>query len=255
MAETIDKTALFEYVLRLADNALIISHRLQEWCAHAPELEEDIALANIGLDHLGQARALYAHAGEIEGKGRDEDDLAFLREEREYHNVLLAEQPNGDFAQTMVRQFLFDAYNLLFMEALVQSKDEELAAIAAKAVKEVRYHLRHSSRWVVRLGDGTDESHKRASHALDALWMYTGEMFDMDDVDAAMVAAGVGVDKAALKAGWDETVSAVLKEATLPRPEDGWMATGGLIGRHTEHMGYILADLQYMQRAYPGMEW
>ena len=255
MAQTMEKTALFEYVLRLADNALILSHRLQEWCAHAPELEEDIALANIGLDHLGQARALYTYAGQIEGKGRDEDDLAFLREERDYKNLLLVEQPNGDFAQTMLRQFLFDAYNLLFMEALTRSKDEELAAIAGKAVKEVRYHLRHSSAWVVRLGDGTDESHKRMIDAIDALWMYTGEMFEMDEVDTAMSEAGVGVDKAALRDKWNKIVSDVFDEATLPRPEDGWMATGGRAGRHTEYMGYILTELQYMQRTYPNMEW
>jgi ring-1,2-phenylacetyl-CoA epoxidase subunit PaaC len=259
MAQSQDKsagtTALFEYVIRLADNALIISHRLQEWCAHAPELEEDIALANIGLDHLGQARALYAYAGKVEGKGRGEDDLAFLREERDYHNVLLAEQPNGDFGQTMMRQFLFDAFNLCFMEALTASKDEELAAIAAKSVKEVRYHLRHSANWVIRLGDGTEESHKRMVDAIDALWMYTGELFEMDDVDQAMLDAGIGVDKTALKAAWDARVAEVFAEATLEKPEDGWMASGGREGRHTEHMGYILTELQYMQRAYPGMEW
>lgn len=247
--------ALFEYVMRLADNALIISHRLQEWCAHAPELEEDIALANIGLDHLGQARALFSYAGEIEDKGRDEDDLAFLREERDYHNVLLVEQPNGDFAQTIMRQFLFDAFNLCFMEALTASKDEDLAAIAAKSVKEVRYHLRHSTSWVIRLGDGTEESHDRMVDAIDALWMYTGELFEMDAVDKVMLDAGIGVDKAALKDGWDARVATVFAEATLDKPEDGWMASGGREGRHTEHMGFILAELQYMQRTYPGMEW
>lgn len=255
MASTTDKAALFEYVLRLADNALIISHRLQEWCAHAPEIEEDMALANIGLDHLGQARALYTYAGEIEGKGRSEDDLAFVREEREYHNVLLVEQPNGDFGQTMMRQFLFDAFNLPFMEALTASKDEQLAAIAAKSVKEVRYHLRHAANWVIRLGDGTEESHRRMADAVDALWMYTGELFEMDNVDNKMLDAGIGVDKAALKAGWDVRVSDVFAEATLEKPEDGWMATGGREGRHTEHMGFILTELQYMQRAYPNMEW
>lgn len=255
MAQNTDTSALFEYILRIADNALIVSHRLQEWCAHAPELEEDIALANIALDHLGQARALYGHAGAIEGKGRGEDALAFLREERDYRNVLLVEQPNEDFGHSLLRQFLFDAYNLPFMEALAQSADGELAAIAAKAVKEVRYHLRHSSQWVIRLGDGTEESHKRMLTAVDALWMYTGELFEMDAVDEAMVKAGIGVDKALLKPRFDETVAAVFEDATLPRPEDGWMATGGRKGRHTEHMGFILTELQYMQRTYPGMEW
>lgn len=250
-----DQDALFQYVVRLGDDALILSHRLSEWCSRAPELEEDLALANIALDLLGQARALYSYAAEIEGKGRSEDDIAFLREEREYRNLLLLEQPNEDFAYAMARQFLFDGMSLPFFEALSASKDETLAGIAQKAVKEVRYHLRHASEWVVRLGDGTDESQQRMQTALDDLWIYTGELFAMDDLDRRMVEAGIGVDLTELKAGWDATVDEVLAEATLNRPADGWMQSGGRMGRHSENMGYILAELQYMQRTYPGMTW
>jgi ring-1,2-phenylacetyl-CoA epoxidase subunit PaaC len=252
---TLDKTDLVAYAIRLGDDALILSHRLAEWCAHAPELEEDIALMNIGLDLVGQARTLYTYAGEVEGKGRDEDDIAFLRLEHEYQNALLVEQPNDDFAYAMARQFLFSAFSLLFYEALTQSKDETLAALAAKAVKEVRYHLKHSADWVIRLGDGTEESHQRMQAAVNALWPYTGELFVTDDLTRRLMDAGIAVDVAALKPQWDETVAEVLAEATLIRPQEGWMASGGRQGRHTEYMGYILAELQYMQRTYPNMKW
>ncbi len=250
-----DQATLFTYLLRLADDQLILGQRLAEWCGHAPTLEEDLALANLGLDHLGQARALYSYAGAVEGKGRDEDQLAFLRYERDYVNALLLEQPNGDFAQTIVRQFLYSAFMTSYWRALADSRDETLAGIAGKAVKEVDYHFRHSAEWMIRLGDGTEESHRRTAEALDNLWPFTGELFEMDDTAQALAAAGVGVDAAALKADWDKTVAEVLAEATLPVPEGRAMQSGGRAGRHSEHLGHILTELQYMQRAYPGMTW
>jgi len=247
--------ARFEYLLRLGDTSLVLGHRLSEWCGHGPAVEEDMALTNIALDLIGQARLLLTHAGEVEGAGRSEDDLAYLRDVLDYRNLLLVERPNGDFAVTIARQFLFDAFHVDLMKRLTESTDERLAAIAAKSLKEVTYHLRHSSEWVIRLGDGTDESHARMQAAIDDLWMYTGEMFAMDEVDEAMVAAGVGVDLAALKPGWDRRVDEVLEEATLTRPDDAWMHTGGKAGRHTEHLGYLLAEMQFLQRAYPGATW
>lgn len=250
-----DRDALVQYLIRLGDDALILSHRLAEWCAKAPELEEDLALTNIALDLIGQTRSLFTYAGELEGKGRSEDHIAFLREERDYRNVLLVEQPNEDFAHAMARQFLFDAMSLPFFEALSQSKDEVLAGIAQKAEKEVRYHLRHAAEWVIRLGDGTEESHERMQAAIDDLWPYTGELFVMDEIDRRMVELGIGVDLTSLWAAWERTVADVLAEATLERPADGWMQSGGRDGRHSEYMGYILAELQYMQRAYPNMTW
>lgn len=250
-----DKLMLVDYAIRLGDDALILSHRLAEWTANAPELEEDIALTNIALDLVGQARMLYTYAGEIEGKGRDEDKIAFLREERDYRNLLLLEQPNEDFAHAIARQFLFDAVNLPFYEALTQSADETLRGVAEKAVKEVRYHLSHSAKWIVRLGDGTEESHRRMQDAIDALWMYTGEMFTMDAIDRRMIELGIGVDLESLRPAFNAAVDTVLTEATLTRPADGWMASGGRAGRHSEYMGFILTELQYMQRAYPDMTW
>lgn len=247
--------AKFKYLLRLADDQLILGQRLGEWCGHAPTLEEDLALANIGLDLLGQARALFTYAGEVEGKGRGEDDLAFLRSERDYYNALLVEQPNGDFAVTIVRQFFHAAFMTPFWSAMTDSSDETLAAIAAKSLKEVEYHLRHCSEWIIRLGDGTEESHERTRDALDELWGYVSELFEMDEVAEEMLAAGIGVDAAALKAEWDATVDAVLTRASLNRPEDSWTQTGGRKGLHSEHMGHILSELQYMQRSYPGLSW
>jgi ring-1,2-phenylacetyl-CoA epoxidase subunit PaaC len=248
-------TPLFDYALRLADDALLLGHRLSEWCGRAPTLEEDMALANIGLDLIGQARSLYAYAGEVEGAGRDEDRLAYLREDREYRNLLLVELPNGDFAQTIVRQLLYSAFMVPFWERLEGSKDQTLAAIAAKSVKEARYHLRHAAEWVIRLGDGTDESRGRTVAALGELWLWTGELFEQDAAERALVEAGVAVDRAALKPAWDATVDRVLAEATLARPQDGWMQTGGRRGVHTEHLGYILAELQHLQRSHPGAVW
>lgn len=250
-----DKDMLFDYAIRLADDQLILGQRLGEWCGHAPTLEEDLALSNIALDLLGQARLLYSYAGEVEGKGRDEDRLAFLRHEREYVNALLVEQPNGDFAATIARQLFHAAFMVPFWTAMTRSTDGTLAAIAAKAVKEVEYHRRHGAEWLIRLGDGTQESKARATEALEALWIYTGELFEMDETARALTDAGIGVDTATLKAEWDWTIDAVLAEATLTRPADGWMQTGGRSGRHTEHFGHILSELQYMQRAYPGLSW
>ncbi|WP_282605261.1 1,2-phenylacetyl-CoA epoxidase subunit PaaC [Pelagibius sp. Alg239-R121] len=247
--------AKFKYVLRLADDQLILGQRLGEWCGHAPTLEEDLALANIGLDLLGQARSLFTYAGEVEGEGRSEDDLAFLRQERDYFNALLMEQPNGDFAVTIVRQLFHAAFMVPFWSAMTGSSDKTLAAVAAKSLKEVEYHLRHCSEWIIRLGDGTEESHVRTQAALDELWGYASELFEMDEVADEMLVTGVGVDAAALKDDWDATVDAVLARATLNRPEDSWSQTGGRSGQHSEHMGHILSDLQYMQRTYPGLSW
>jgi ring-1,2-phenylacetyl-CoA epoxidase subunit PaaC len=246
---------LFDYGLRLADDALILGHRLSEWCGHAPLLEEELALANIGLDLIGNARALYDYAGRIEGKGRDQDALAYLRDALQYRNLLLIEQPNGDFATTIARQFLYSAHAAPFWHAMTGSRDPTLAALAGSAKDEAAYHLRHAGHWLIRLGDGTDESHRRAQAALDGLWPFTGEMFEADATVAALVAPGIAADPALVRAGWDRTVAAVLAEATLARPADGWMQSGGRHGRHSEHLGYVLAELQFLQRAYPGAQW
>lgn len=246
---------LLHYTLRLADNALVLGHRLSEWIGHAPVLEEELALGNMGLDLIGQARSLYGYAGEIEGKGRDEDALAYLRDAVSYRNILLVEQPNGDFAATMMRQLMYAAFAHPFMAALARSQDATLAAIAAKAEKEMAYHVRHSAEWVIRLGDGTEESRARAQAAVDELWPFAGEMFETDGVERELIAAGIAADPMPLKAEWERTMTRVLDEALLARPRDGWMQTGGRAGRHTEHLGHLLADLQYMQRTYPGATW
>lgn len=246
----------FAYVLRHADDNLILAQRLAEWISHGPELEEDIALGNIALDHLGVARALLTHAGNVEGADRDEDDLAFLRSEREFTNVLLVEQPNGDFAHTMARQLFFDAYQLVLWEAIAAgSTDATLAGIAAKALKEARYHARHSSTWVVRMGDGTEESHERMQAAVGALWRFTGELFTPDAVDVAMEAEGIGVNLTRLRAAWMTQVGSVLSEATLEMPADSYQRGGGRTGFHTEHLGHLLGEMQWMQRTYPGLAW
>ncbi len=247
--------ALSTYVLRLADNALILAQRLGEWVGHAPELEEEMALANFALDHVGQARMWFSLAADIEGKGRSEDDLAFLRDSIDFHNVLLVEQPNGDFGQTIARQFLFDSFYQYQLEALSRSKEPRLAEIAAKALKENRYHLRHTRQWLVRLGDGTQESHRRMQAAVDDLWRFTGELFSSDAIDEWAAAAGIGPDPATLVSQWDSYVNEAFAEATLVRPDSGWMASGGKDGRHTEHHGHMLADMQFLQRAYPGAQW
>ena len=248
--------ALFKYTLRIGDNDLILGHRLAEWCSYGPTLEEDLALTNIALDLTGEAQALLQYAGEVEGKGRLADDLAYKRPERQFYNSIITELPKGDFGYSIVRQFLFDAYELPFYQMLTKSKDETLSAIAHKAVKEVKYHLRHSANWVVRLGDGTEESHNRVQKAVNDLWEYTGELFEMDEVDELMLKEGIGVDLALVKAEWDDTVNRVLSEATLTRPEDGWMQTGAKReGIHSEYLGYILAEMQYLPRAYPDAQW
>jgi ring-1,2-phenylacetyl-CoA epoxidase subunit PaaC len=247
--------ALFEPVLRLADDALILGHRLGAWCGRAPTLEEELALANIALDLLGQARALYACAGEVEGKGRDEDRLAYGREAGEYRNLLLVELPNGDFAFTILRQLLHAALMAPFWERLQASRDGTLAAIAAKAAKEARYHVRHAAEWVIRLGDGTAESRRRTEAALDELWPWTGELFEQDAAEQALARAGIMADRAALKPLWDATLDRVLAEATLARPPDGWMQTGGRRGVHTEHLDHVLAELQHLQRVHPDAAW
>jgi ring-1,2-phenylacetyl-CoA epoxidase subunit PaaC len=248
-------TRLFDYVLGLADDALILGHRLSEWCGHAPLLEEELALANIGLDLIGQAQRLYDYAGAVEGAGRDQDALAYRRDAPQYRNLLLVEQPNGDFARTIVRQFLYAAYAASFWRGMTESTDSVLASIAATAKDEAAYHLRHVGGWLARLGDGTAESHRRAQTALDALWPYTGEMFEADEAVTALAAAGIVADPAPVRAEWDKTVAAAIAEATLQRPLDGWMQSGGRRGRHSEHLGYILAELQFLQRAYPGASW
>jgi ring-1,2-phenylacetyl-CoA epoxidase subunit PaaC len=249
------ETPLVVYVLRRADDALILGHRLSEWCGHAPVLEEDMALANMGLDLLGQARELYSYAAKVEGQGNDEDKFAYLRDVRQYRNLLLLEQPNGDFARTMVRQFFYAGFADLYWRAMMKSSDPTLAAIAAKSEKEMAYHLRHSCEWVVRLGDGTEESHLRAQAAIDDLWAYTGEMFSADDSERALVDAGIAVDAAALRAPWLKTMTDIVSEATLALPNSNWMQNGGRSGRHSEHLGHLLSELQSMPRTFPGATW
>jgi ring-1,2-phenylacetyl-CoA epoxidase subunit PaaC len=242
--------------LRLGDDCLVLSHRLAQWSAKAPQIEEDIALTNLGLDLLGQARALLTRAGDIEGSGRDEDDLAYLREEHEFRCCLLVEQPNADdFALTMVRQLLFAAYQLALLEALTGSIDTEVAGIAAKGVKEVRYHLEYAAGWVIRLGDGTDLSHGRAQAAVDALWTHTGELFESDDVTRAVAGSGFGADPAGTRDEWLRIVTTVLNEATLTIPTAAPRPGTGRRGVHSEHLGYLLAEMQYLHRLHPGARW
>jgi len=248
-------TDLFEYVLRIGDDALIAAQRLAEWSTRAPEMEEDIALSNIALDQLGVARAMLTYAGELEGAGRGEDDLAFLREDREFRNCLLVELPNGDFAVTMARLLFLSAYQGSLYDGLVGSADGRLAGVAAKARKESAYHVDHAAQWTVRLGDGTAESHKRMQAAVDDLWPYTHELFGSDAIVSGVAEAGVGVDPASLREGWTEAVSSVLDEATLTRPADGWAPGGGRDGLHTEHLSYLLSEMQVLHRAHPGASW
>lgn len=244
-----------EVALRLGDTCLVLAQRLGEWCGHAPALEEDIALANIALDVLGHARALLTRAGELEGAGRDEDHLAYLRDASEFRNLLLVELPNGDFGQTLLRQLFYDAYAVELWAALAGSTDSGLAGVAGKAAKESAYHLRHSTSWVVRLGDGTEESHARMLQALEALWPYAGEAFLDDDADRAAADAGVAPLPSTLEPAWRARVGRALEEATLPVPPDPWWQRGGRAGRHTEHLGYLLAELQVVRRAHPGASW
>jgi len=246
--------AFFEYLLRLGDDRLVLGHRLSEWCGHGPILEEDIALANVALDLIGQATHFLQLAGEVEGKGRDEDALAYFRDAIDYRNVNLVELPNGDFGRTIVRQFLFDAWSVLLLDGLQRAAHTRLAGIAAKAYKEARYHVRHSGEWVLRLGDGTDESHRRVQTALDELWPYTGELFAADEVDRLLAGAGAP-EPAALEPAWREVVSDVVGRATLTLPPDGFMHSGGRQGRHTEHLGHLLAEMQILARSHAGAKW
>lgn len=246
---------LFAYVLSLGDDALVLGHRLSEWSGRGPMLEEDIALSNLALDLIGQAQVLYAYAAEVEGKGRDADRLAYFREAHEFRNVLLVELPNGDFAATMMRHLLYAAFMHPYFDALASSPDTQLAGIAAKAVKEMAYHLRHASEWTIRLGDGTAESHRRAAGALDELWAYTGELFEAAVGETDLVAAGIVADRKRVRSAWDATLTRVLHEATLERPRDRHMQMGGRGGRHTEQLGKMLAEMQVLARAQPGATW
>ena len=241
------------YALRLGDDALVLTQRLSEWSSRAPELEEDVALTNIALDLLGQARALLSYAAELEGAGRSEDDLAYLRDERAFTNLQLVEQPNGDFAVTIARQLLFSTYQHLLYAALCESSDDVLAAVAGKAVKEVAYHVDHAEQWVLRLGDGTAESHERMQAGLDAMWPFVEEMFATDELVTSL--PGVAVNPATLRTPWDSRIRRVLAEATLELPTATWTARGGREGIHSEHLGYLLAEMQHLHRSYPGATW
>lgn len=249
------KQEIGNYAIALGDDSLTLGHRLSEWSSNAPFLEEDLALSNVALDFIGRAMMFYSYAGEVEGAGRSEDDIAYLRDCREYRNLLICELPIGDFADTMARQFLVDVYDVGFYSGLMKSTDETLAAIAAKAIKESRYHLRRSEEWVKRLGDGTGESHDRIQRAFNNVWGYTHELFEVDKIEQSLINAGIAVDRPALQADWERCVQSVLNEATLDTPDGQWSIRGGRQGMHTEHLGYLLAELQFMQRAYPGLEW
>ena len=248
-------TALFNYCLWLGDSSLILGHRLSEWTGHGPILEEDIAMTNIGLDLIGQASSLLTLAGEIEGKGRSEDDLAYLRDLKEFKNSLLVEQLNGDFGRTMVRQYLFDVYHFHLMKKLSESKDERLAAIAAKSVKEIKYHKRHSGEWLKRLGDGTEESHERVQNGLNELWMFTDDLFIMAEGDQELVEKGIIPELDVIKKSWDKEVAELLGTATLEIPKEVYMMKGSRTGIHSEHLGFLLAEMQFLPRAYPDAKW
>ena len=250
-----NKDTLIAYLLRLGDNALVLGQRLTEIVAAGPELEEELANANIALDYLGQARMFYAYAGELEGKDRGEGDFAFLREEGEFRNLLLVEQPNGHFGDTIARNVLFDIFYLLQLDALRGCSDERLAEIAEKSAKEIRYHIRHGRQWMIRLGDGTDESHQRITDSVQILWMFTGEMFASDELDDVMSKEWDGPDLSSLKERWMADVAEMLSEATIALPEGEWTVDGGKQGRHTEHFGYLIAEMQHLQRVHPGLNW
>ncbi|CAK7031422.1 1,2-phenylacetyl-CoA epoxidase subunit PaaC [Kerstersia gyiorum] len=247
--------ALREFLLRMGDSTLILGHRISEWCGHSPVLEEDIAMANVALDLIGQTQFWLGLAAEVEDEGRTADDLAYLRDAVAFRNLLLVEQPNGDYAHTLMRQFLFDAWHILQLEALLESSDARVAEIAGKAIKEVSYHLDRTSEMVIRLGDGTAESHKRMQTALDDLWSYTGEMFLGDACDDEVAQAGIAPAPASLRDAWMQTVRDVMEQATLKVPDSTYAHRGGKQGRHTEHLGFILAEMQFLQRAYPGCTW
>lgn len=247
--------ALLTLTLRLGDDPLILGHRLGEWCSKAPILEEDLALTNMALDLIGRAEAILRYAAEIEGKGQTEDDLAYRRGERRFYNHLLVEQPNGNFALTIARQLLISSFESLYYTELMNSKDQTLSAIAHKAIKEIKYHLKHASDWTIRLGDGTDESHHKMQEALNELWMYTGELFESDDIDEQMNETGIAPLPSELFGKWKSLIIDILSEAKLSLPDETYMQTGSRQGIHTEYLGYILADMQYLQRAYPDAKW
>lgn len=246
---------LINYVISLGDDALILSQRLIEWCSNGPFLEEDLALSNVALDFLGRARMFYQYAAKLEGGTATEDGYAFMRDERDFKNHLIYELPRGDFAFSMARQLIIDVYNQLFLDKLSQSSDETLAAIAVKAQKESQYHLRRSHEWVLRLGDGTLESHQRIQAAFDELWGYSKELFEPHQDESELISAGIAVDRKALQGKWRSKMDGIFVEATLSQPDDNWYQTGGREGQHTEHLGLLLPELQFMQRAYPGLEW
>jgi ring-1,2-phenylacetyl-CoA epoxidase subunit PaaC len=252
---TVSKDAIRQYAIRLGDDAVVLGHRLSEWCSRGPFLEEDLALTNVALDFIGRARMFYSYAAELADDGSTEDTYAYTRDNREFTNLLINELGNGDFAFTMARQYFIDVHSLAYMEALQGSTDETLAAIAAKAVKESRYHLRRSYDWMLRLGDGTAESHERMQRAVEDLWGYVPEMFEMDELEQELADAGIAVDAAALRDGWERTVRATLAEATLEEPAGDWSVSGGRRGIHTEALGHMLSDMQFVQRAYPGLQW
>jgi ring-1,2-phenylacetyl-CoA epoxidase subunit PaaC len=243
------------YAVRLGDDALVLGHRLSEWSSNAPFLEEDLALSNVSLDYLGRARMLYTYAGELRGDGTTEDDYAYLRDCREYTNLLIHELPRGDFAFTMARQFMLDVFNLGFLASLQDSADGTLAAIAGKAIKESTYHLRRSRDWMMRLGGGTEESLRRLQDAVNELWGFTPELFEMDELESGLLQQGVAVDRAALRESWEREVRATLEAAGVTIPDADWRVEGGRRGLHTEHLGHLLSELQFVQRAYPGLQW
>lgn len=247
--------ALYNYCIQLGDNALILGHRLSELCSRGPLLEEDLALTNIALDMIGRAQALLNYAGTVEGKGRSEDVIAYRREEREYRNHLITEIPNGDFAHVMARQLFISAFEFYFYSELQHSKDATLAGIAGKAIKEIKYHLQHASDWTIRLGDGTQESHRRMQTAVNDIWPYTGELFEMHESDLLMLSEGTGVDTIPLKLKWQQHINSILEEATLVPPASGYMQSGSRKGIHTENLGHVLSEMQYLQRTYPDAEW
>lgn len=247
--------ALFQYALRLGDTNLILAQRLSEWTGHGPFLEEDLALTNIALDITGTAKSLLEYAAKIEAKGKTEDDLAYFRNERQFYNLKLVEQPNGDYAKTIVRQVLKDCFDIYFYQELANSKDETLAGIAQKAIKESTYHLRHTSSWLKRFGDGTEESHHRAQLAINELWPFTGELFEMDEVETTLIKEGIAVDVGPIKLAWEKQLDELLLQSTLKKPEQVFMQTGGRHGLHTEHLGFILAEMQALPRMYPEAKW
>ncbi len=246
---------LFEFLLRMGDNTLVLGHRVSEWCGHSPVLEEDIALANVALDLIGQTRMWLDFAGDVEGKGRDADALAYRRDVWDFRNALLVERPNGNFGETLMRQFLFDAWHHAMLSRLAESGDDRIAAIAAKAVKEAAYHLERSADLVVRLGDGTSESHEKMQDALDDYWPYTGELFAADSVDEVLIARGIVPELDTVRSEWDQTVNRILTDATLNIPDGSFQHKGGKTGTHTEHLGHILTEMQFLQRAYPDASW